>query len=410
MGERVRAPERWPLWLAFGLLALATVVGVVAAGELGYSRERVTWTLGLTAVTAGWLVLWGFAVPVTPRRGVTAFVGRTGLAGVLTWLNPFYALFAFVGYIDAFDVFRRRWATYAGVAVTAMIMAGSQSGGLPPRSGGQWAVFGALFVVNAGLASAFTRMHERMTVTSERRADTITELEQLNARLRDALAENDSLHRTVAAQARAAGVQEERQRLAREIHDTLAQSLAGIAAQLAAAGEGQDERGRQVRVDRAAALARDALAEARRSVQGLGPGPLSTASLADALREVVCAWGLDHPVKADLVVTGEARALHPEVEAALVRITQESLTNVAKHAAASRVGVTLTYLEDEVILDVRDDGVGFEAGRAPEAGSFGLQVMRERSRRLAGALDVESGPGAGTAVSARLPALGGGAA
>ena len=99
------------------------------------------------------------------------------------------------------------------------------------------------------------------------------------------------------------------------------------------------------------------------------------------------------------------RTLHPEVEATLLRITQESLSNVGKHADATRVGVTLTYDDDEVILDVRDDGVGFDPTAPERPTSFGLRGMRQRADRLAGALDVETAPGAGTAVCVRLPAL-----
>jgi len=94
--------------------------------------------------------------------------------------------------------------------------------------------------------------------------------------------------------------------------------------------------------------------------------------------------------------------MHPEVEVALLRMAQEALANVAKHASASRVGLTLSYMEDVVTLDVRDDGVGFDLKR-PSSG-FGLSAMRHRVHRLSGALFVESEPGGGTAISARVPA------
>jgi signal transduction histidine kinase len=94
--------------------------------------------------------------------------------------------------------------------------------------------------------------------------------------------------------------------------------------------------------------------------------------------------------------------MHPEVEVALLRLAQEALANVAKHAAASRVGLTLSYMEDVVTLDVRDDGVGFDL-TTPSQG-YGLSAMRHRVHRLSGALFVESEPGAGTAISARVPA------
>ena len=116
----------------------------------------------------------------------------------------------------------------------------------------------------------------------------------------------------------------------------------------------------------------------------------------------------------EVETTGEARALHPEVEVTLLRVAQEALANVAKHAGASRAGITLSYMEDVVSLDVRDDGVGFApdesngspAGGRPSGSGFGLIAMRQRVGRLAGQLEIESEPGAGTAVSASLPAIG----
>ncbi len=103
-------------------------------------------------------------------------------------------------------------------------------------------------------------------------------------------------------------------------------------------------------------------------------------------------------------MTGAAEPLLPEIEVALLRTAQEALANVAKHAGASRVGLTLSYMEDLVTLDVRDDGTGFAPENLTGEG-FGLTVMRERVRRIAGRLAIESEPGAGTAVSACVPAI-----
>jgi signal transduction histidine kinase len=97
----------------------------------------------------------------------------------------------------------------------------------------------------------------------------------------------------------------------------------------------------------------------------------------------------------------------PEVEVTLLRTGQEALANVAKHANATRVGLTLSYMEDEVALDVRDDGVGFDPTSLTPSGDggFGLTAMRERVERLAGTLEIESERGTGTAISACVPAL-----
>ncbi len=375
--------EKWMTRLPFGLLALATVVAAAAAPALGDDAADLRWTLALTALTALWML-------VTPQPSALHYVGRTALAFVLVWLNPFYAVFGFVGFLDAYESLKGRWV-YVGMLVVGVTQAGSQSGGFPPEGATQAWVFLALIGLNAGLATTFMQMGRR---TEERSA----ELERLNADLEAALVENDELHRRLITQARAAGVQEERARLAREIHDTTAQSLAGIVTQLEASVGGE-------RQTRALELARQALSEARRSMLDLSPGDLDGTTLPDALAAVVAAWSAEHDVRAEAVVVGDPCPLHPEVEATVLRIAQESLTNVAKHAEATRVGVTLSYDGDEVVLDVRDDGTGFDLGAPTGPSSFGLRGMRQRVARLAGDLTLESHRGRGTAVSARLPAL-----
>ena len=112
-----------------------------------------------------------------------------------------------------------------------------------------------------------------------------------------------------------------------------------------------------------------------------------------------------------MVTTGDVQPLHPEVEVALLRTAQEALANVAKHANAKRAWLTLSYMGDVVTLDVRDDGIGFVVPAATdERGSgsgsgFGLTAMRQRVTRVAGTLAIESEPGGGTAISARVPAI-----
>lgn len=137
----------------------------------------------------------------------------------------------------------------------------------------------------------------------------------------------------------------------------------------------------------------------------LVPAPLDSTSLAEAVTTLVREWGQDNPFRVDMVVTGETRPLHPEVEATVLRITQEALSNVSKHAGPDRVGVTLTYDEDEIVLDVRDDGAGFDPATSVTDSSFGLRGMKQRAVRLAGTLGIETSPAQGTAVSLRLPAL-----
>ena len=139
---------------------------------------------------------------------------------------------------------------------------------------------------------------------------------------------------------------------------------------LMAAQQTASDAERERRIDNAKRLARDSLAEARRSVQALRPQALEDSRLPEALAAEVTRWSATSGVAAEVETTGEARALHPEVEVTLLRVAQEALANVARHAGASRAGVTLSYMEDVVTLDVRDDGVGFT-----------LEANGDRSRR-----------------------------
>jgi signal transduction histidine kinase len=235
----------------------------------------------------------------------------------------------------------------------------------------------------------------------------IDELAQANQKLEAAMKENAGLHAQLLVQAREAGVLDERQRMAGEIHDVLAQGLTGIVTQLEAASVRSASWERHL--DAAKKLARDSLSEARRSVQALRPQTLDNAGLPEAIGEVVTGWSALNGVTADLIMTGTPRPLLPEIETTLLRTAQEALANVARHAGAGRVALTLSYMEDMVTLDVRDDGAGFDPSSPPEPGyegGFGLSAMRERLSRIAGTLEVESEPGAGTALSACVPALG----
>ncbi len=196
--------------------------------------------------------------------------------------------------------------------------------------------------------------------------------------------------------ARESGQLGERRRLAREIHDTLIQGFASIAMNVQAAEGSADPARANRHLGEALRTARESLAEARRIVWALRPEALEDASLPEALSSLAERWS-EGGVPAEIAVTGEARRLAPETEATLLRAAQEALTNVRKHARAHRVVLTLSYMEDRVTLDVKDDGVGFEPGLAGEAGStggFGLGAMRERAEQSGGTVTVESEPGA----------------
>ena len=216
------------------------------------------------------------------------------------------------------------------------------------------------------------------------------------AAVQRALDENAALHAQLLVQAREAGVADERRRLAAEIHDTIAQGLTGIIAQLQVVAGAPDLATARTHLESAAALARHSLGEARRSVHNLAPVELAAAGLPEALHKTVAEWGERTGVRAEFTVTGTAETLHEEVSATLLRIAQEALSNAARHARASRLGLTLSFMGDEVSLDIRDDGIGFDPAAVPartRAGGFGLDGMRARAERIAGTLTVESEPG-----------------
>jgi two-component system, NarL family, sensor kinase len=215
--------------------------------------------------------------------------------------------------------------------------------------------------------------------------------------------------RLEAASARALAA-EERNRLAREIHDTLAQGLAALTMQLevadALAGTPRDTDARlTAAVGRALVLARSTLDEARRSVLDLREAPLEGRTLREALEGMAtqARAASSRRLKIDVIASTDVDdALPPAVEGGVFRIAQQAIANAVQHAQASHIVVRLTHDSDQLSLRVEDDGLGFEP--ATVAGDrFGLIGMRERARLLGGTLTVESSPGGGTAVEVSIP-------
>ena len=210
----------------------------------------------------------------------------------------------------------------------------------------------------------------------------------------------------LAAAERREGVLEERQRLAREIHDTLAQGFTSIVMHLEAAEQAlpDDLDTLQKHVDRARATARTNLDEARRVVQNLRPDELETHPLPDAIERTARRWTDETGIDVDTAITGVPVSLHPDLEVTLLRATQEALNNVRKHAQATSVQLTLSYMEDVVILDVQDDGQGLGSAEAASSdGGYGLQAMQERAQQRGGSVTIESDPGEGTTLVLSIP-------
>ncbi|MHC3468631.1 sensor histidine kinase [Streptomyces sp. 7R007] len=304
---------------------------------------------------------------------------------------------------------------------------------LPPRWAVPLAAVLTALVVVSEIRVADGALNPNMVVAPPALAAVATavlvRLRRQSARQRELIDDLVRTRRDLAATERRAGVLAERQRLSTEIHDTLAQSLSSQRMLLQAAERvwETDPDAARAHVREAAAITSRGLAEARRFVHDLGPADLAGHSLPAALAALAereSGPGLTVGFHLD----GDPVPLPERVEAALLRIAQGALANVREHAAATRAAVTLTCLEDQVSLDVADNGRGFEVGARSgggrgeglglrteaDAGSrrgvaagpgrgHGLPAMRIRARQSGGTLSVESVPGEGTVVSVAVP-------
>jgi signal transduction histidine kinase len=389
--------------LPYVLLGVGTVLALLTPGQT--TGERLG-TAAIVAVTAAW------ALFMNTLRS-PSWTGRTGpmlvyagvqlaLAGVLMARQPTFLVFGVVGFMQAYDLLPPFWA-FLDVGATSILI-NLVVGGLPTDVESLTLTL-TVIGLQTSLISWFGYLGYRHNEQSEQRRKAVAQLEA-------ALAENAGLHAQLVAQAREAGVHDERQRMAREIHDTLAQGLTGIITQLQAAHRVREHPELwQHHLDQVNVLAQDSLAAARRSVAALSPPELDDSRLPDAIAELAARWSRTSAVPVHVETTGEPRPMLAEIEVTLFRVAQEALANVARHANASRAVVTLSYSDDVVMLDVRDNGVGFAVDAVPDHGAatdgsgFGLRAIRQRLARVEGTLAIESAPGEGTAVNASVPAL-----
>jgi PAS domain S-box-containing protein len=203
-------------------------------------------------------------------------------------------------------------------------------------------------------------------------------------------------------QQREAAILKERTRMARDIHDTLAQGFTGVIVQMEAAEEAlldNDQEHAVGHVRRARELARSSLGEARRSVHALRPQALEKAAFADALKAIIKNTAAGTSLRTEFRVNGEPRQLTPSVEENLLHIGQEALTNALKHAHATKFHARLSFNADEVYLELRDNGVGFVVD-GMNGGGIGLIGMKERADQIGATLEITSEPGKGTKITA----------
>ena len=281
----------------YALLALATALGLLT--DEGGTTSRVA-TLVIASAAAGWIYLSYTRIPA-PRRShqvrlYVFFAGLLTFASVLMLHQPVFFIFMISGFFYA-SVLRPLPLAVVGVGATS-ILVNSLISGIPTSTSG-WTFYLAIIVVQTIAIGGGVIIGERINEQSEQRRQALAKLEA-------ALAENAGLHAQLVAQAREAGILDERARLAREIHDTIAQGLIGIVTQLEAAEQARERpHDRDRYLGNAKQLARDSLVEARRSVEGTMPSALESRALPDALRDVARNWSAINGIAAEVTITGD---------------------------------------------------------------------------------------------------------
>jgi signal transduction histidine kinase len=379
------APSSWDVFYA----VVFVVIVVVAEWAPLSTPARVTLSVALAAMVPWYLVvgrpqIYGGRVSA---RSWGYLVGISALLGVAVYLSPNAWFLAFALSPQCFFMLPFRQAMYAVLmfnAVAAVV--------LIVRHPGQDVVLQSLLNAGFGIGLAFVygRFANTIIDQSQERADLIGQLEATRAELA-------SVHHQ-------AGTLAERQRLAGEIHDTLAQGFSSVIMLLQAAEAGlgpdtPDPARRQISL--AAETARENLAEARGLVAALAPADLASGNLPAALRRVTERLGAETGLEVTFTEDGEPRPLPATLDVVLLRVAQEALANVRKHAEARTVRVSLRYAGGMVSLQVSDDGEGFAVDGATSG--YGLRGMRERLGQVNGRIEVTSGPGAGTCVRAEVP-------
>ncbi|WP_187776434.1 sensor histidine kinase [Antrihabitans cavernicola] len=387
--DRPGDQDRSVLFAGHVLFAVLLVIGTVRAA-VEFSPPVVP--IVAAALTAAW---YGLGAARAPRS--TAAQTRLWLAGlVVAWLVLIVISgeFVWIAFLLAMLVWHLLPQRVALPVVVLVAVATVVAFGLHQ---GTWIV-GAIVGPIVGIATAvvITEVYRRQRALSEERRRLLQEL----IATQQALADRE----------REAGRLGERERLAREIHDTVGQSLASVALLLRAAmrpaksADPQAERATQLTTALDTTLA--ALGETRRFVRGLDPEAFDNRGLADVLA-AAAAESTELGLPTQFESHGTPRKADTAVEVALLKAAQEALSNARKHSRATHATVTLTFQSDEVSVDVVDDGVGFDpstmvSGRADGSG-YGLTSMRTRIAERGGETTIESEPGGGTAVRATVP-------
>jgi signal transduction histidine kinase len=366
---------------AFGLFAVMTAV--VALDSDVSRRERPVAFVLVAALTVAYTLIGRSALGADDvRRSVAYLLPAWAILGALGMMVPDAFLLLFVLAPQTWAMLPTRWAAAWNAGGTAWLVGCQVAAGAPARGA---LIFG---ILNLAISLLLGYWISGIIEESGKRACLIEQLEQAQSEL--------------AASEHERGILTERQRLAHEIHDTLAQGFTSVLTLAQAVEVSLDRDQANVRrgLSMLQATARDNLAEARALVGALTPPDLDNATVADAIGRVTSRFADETGVDADFAALGVPRSLSPAAEVVLLRMAQESLANVRKHAKATTVWVRLRHEADAAVLEIRDDGRGFGPDAVP---GHGLPGMRARVEQLGGELSVESEPGAGTTIRARVP-------
>ena len=386
------SPLSWDVYYAVVFVADVTVAELAPLTPVA----RTTLSVALAAMVL-WYLTVGRPQIYGGKSGTRSWLylaGAIALFGVAQSQSPnvWFAAFALSPQCFFLLPFRQAMIpiTVLNVLAGALVIAAD-----PGRSSVTEALVDGAFSI--GLAFVYGQFVDRIVRQSGERAELIGQLETTRAEL--------------AAANHQAGTLAERQRLAGEIHDTLAQGFSSIIVLLQAAetglgpaasgAPGTPGSARQ-QIALAAETARENLSEARGLVAALAPAGLAEANLPGALRRITERARAETGIDATFAEEGEPRPLPPALDVVLLRVAQEALANVRKHAAAQTVRVGLCYADGRVVLEVSDDGQGFALDRP--ADGYGLRGMRERVAQVQGTVEVVSSPGAGTRIRAEVPA------
>lgn len=387
--------EHWrPVWYGFFYGPLALAVGVILVGGVSSAWAGLV-VVGLTVLLGLWYLIYARVTTAYWEKHRLFTAGYLAL-GWACWFAliipyPVYLLLLFGLYPQAFLLPGVWWKVVAGGILSLLCL---------------WREFFAL-----GGFNQFFIVVLAISCSGIVLAVFISMIVQQSGQRYELVLALKAARRDVANAERQAGIMAERQRLAREIHDTLAQGFTSITMHLEAADGLVSEEQVALRqlLQQMQRTARENLAEARRLTWALQPEVFEQTSLPDVLTNLAHRWSEESEVATTVTVTGTAHPLLPEIEVIFLRVLQEGLANARKHAQATQVTITLSYMDDLVMLDVQDDGVGFEPAivlNTPSrhsSGSFGLKAMRERLEQWHGTFVIESVAGEGTTLTVGLP-------